>query len=52
MAFTKYQKSESMDILDSQQEEQVKTYLAKVGKKTVADLTDEEKAELVALVGN
>lgn len=42
---------EKIEVLDSQQESVIHEFMAKVGKATVSDLSDEEKDELRAELG-
>ena len=43
MAFIKYQKSESVRVVDAEEESNIKRVLAKIGKSSVRELTEEER---------
>jgi hypothetical protein len=45
MAFKKYQKVEKVEVLNDKDQEKVKTFISKLGKKS-KDLTEEERAAL------
>lgn len=47
----KYTTAESVEVLDSQQENVIEQHLSKTGKTSVADLTDEEKEQLRSELG-
>jgi hypothetical protein len=47
MAFRKYQKVEDSNVLSQEQHETIEAGLNKTGSKSVADLPEDERRELV-----
>ena len=46
MAFTKYQSSENLEPVSAEENARIATKLQRLGKKSVAELTEQEREEL------
>lgn len=46
MGFKKYQKSENVENINTQEKNKIDSFMSKTGKNKMSDLTNEEREEL------